>query len=187
MNYGASDNPSYGYAQPAYPPGAVYAQSYVPQYPIVPYAQPYTGATHDTAAAMEAQRNAQATAQKGAVIAADPGAAKPGVFTMAFWQEPTWNIPRWALLGGAIALGTIGYGWQAGWFDGRSGTRTSSSTRSSSSRDASRGRRGKRRRAAASSAGTRRKRGSSSRSRSAGRRRGRGRDGGQQGRFDFDF
>lgn len=93
---------------PAYAPH--YAPPYAPQY--APQAMmPYTGgAAEDEAAKKKAAEDAAK-------------ATKPGITDKAWWQETTFSIPRWALATGAVALGTIGYGWNAGWFDGKAGAK----------------------------------------------------------------
>lgn len=89
------------YAPTYAPPYAQYAQPYAPQYAMAPYAAPSLAAT-----------GLDETPKT------DP-AKEPGITTADFWKkEGPLRIPRWSWLAGVAALGTIGYGWQAGWFDG---------------------------------------------------------------------
>ena len=128
-------------------PAQQYAAPYVPTYAPQHAMMPYTG-----------QLPVPVGTAAGPV--APPGTEKPGITTKAWWQETTAGFPRWSLAAGAVTLGLIGYGWNAGWFDAGSGRRSTSSSR----RDPGRRKR-----------------------RSGGKRRGRRSGRSTAGRFNFDF
>lgn len=111
-----------------------YAPPYAPQYaaPYVPTYAPQHAIMAYTGQAPGAPAGAMTPAGAATTAPTD----KPGITTKAWWMETNAGFPRWALAAGAVALGTIGYGWSAGWFD-TSGTTVKRST-SRSSRDAGR-------------------------------------------------
>ena len=92
-----------------------YGRSYAPNYSR-------TGSTGTGCSAPLVVRDSYGNLVRTGAEVPPKDPAKPGITDKAWWMETTvGDVPRYAAVGGAAALGLIGYGWYTGFFDGKSG------------------------------------------------------------------